>query len=338
MISENIITDTLKADKAATTVQTAWRSYSARKMFGFKPLSKEMMTFNPTFMVGNDPKIDALTPHAAYQGNIAFIGTSGLRSIALLCGLSLGDSVPKLIIVDISCKVVEFWRSLREMVKSKNYINTNNFLEDFTNFLNTNQELVSALPNDCYIKYNYDSIKYENQNPILFVNSMVNEHGLEKVLLIIKTATIIAQSWTDKTLFSAIKNILEYNKIETTYVYPSNIPHCINDEKEKLNDLISNIERLAPKLSIFTNRCDFHMLPEKVILSTEYSSAEQHERLQPFNETCLKEDIGSMASTSSSSSHRMYSNQDADAAAMIRHLLFNRSVPPIKIEPYFFRL
>ena len=50
-------------------------------------------------------------------------------------------------------------------------------------------------------------------------------------------------------------------------MYPSNIVSCISD-LEVQNQVLENIHLLAPILSIHTNACDEHCMPEKIMLIT----------------------------------------------------------------------
>mgnify|MGYP001208416521 FL=1 len=104
--------------KTIITLQSFIRGYSTRKKYGIKHLPNSDLQDYKLFIKGNDPVISGLPKHPADE-HIALIGTSGMRSLELACQLS--DGVPKLIILDNSKQVTDFWRMARDiMVNSDN--------------------------------------------------------------------------------------------------------------------------------------------------------------------------------------------------------------------------
>ena len=153
-------------ERAATLIQSFWRGNQDRKKYGIKHLSESDLTNYDTFIVGNDPKIKNLAPFSSEDERVALIGTSGLRSLALICELGNAYNVPKLITVDNSRKVVQFWRKLRDLVQEGDYSSQLEFITKFKEFLVLNKGLYRDLPSDCCTRSNTDTTEYENQDPV----------------------------------------------------------------------------------------------------------------------------------------------------------------------------
>ncbi|WP_131793600.1 hypothetical protein [Legionella brunensis] len=231
------------------------------------------MTEYKTFLVGNDPKIHLSEEHKTKEGKITLIGTSGLRSIDLIAELGNKENTPKLIIIDNSDNVIKFWRKLRALVEKSNFDNKAHFLANFEMLLSTNKELYLEIEDNALNEY-MPNIVYENQNPVTFMSTLIDKHGLDYVLSIIRHTTIIAQTWADANLFNTLKNVCKLHKIEKIYTYPSNIEYCIpflEAEKVRLN-----IEILDPYLSIETDRCPHHGIPEEVYLKAKNGASMGH--------------------------------------------------------------
>ena len=264
-----VMMDRKTQERAATSIQSFWRGHSARKKFAVSQLPPMQMTSYETFLVGNDPKITGLDDHVSADGEkIALIGTSGLRSLALACQLGNRQTIPKLIIVDNSLQVIQFWRNLRHMVAEGSFHHKDDFLSKSLGFLVQNQTLFRSFRGHEFSELNTDTLKYENQDPVSFLDHLIVEFGLPYVCKTIENSVIIAGSWTDRQLFISLKNILGLNQIDKSYIYPSNIPYYI--EEVELADFFNNIIAIGPKLSIITSRCcPVHQLPENFILTAE---------------------------------------------------------------------
>lgn len=276
------ITDAIQA---SVVIQSFWRGTQVRKRLALTHAKADQMTQHITFLIGNDPKIKNLDYYATKVGKIALVGTSGLRSLELICELGNKGHVPKLIIIDNSVKVIAFWRRLRAWVIAYTFNNQDIFLQDFNNFLNANIELYLVAPeNDC-TKQNRPGVEYENQNPFLFMNRVITKHGLDYVLAIIKNATIIGQTWADNKLFLSLKNILKHNKIETIYAYPSNIKACIRNSE--VQNFINSIKILDPILTIHTDINLRKRMPEFVTfqLNTTSKKRKPIEQTNKINST-----------------------------------------------------
>ncbi|MDR3442392.1 MAG: IQ calmodulin-binding motif-containing protein [Legionella sp.] len=259
-------------DSSVVTIQSLWKGYHIRKEFSFKHFADVGMHSSPTYVVGNDPVIKNLELYVANpHEHVALIGTSGLRALSLICKLAPTQTTPKLIIVDNSTSVVLFWRKFRELVHITP-ANKVEFLQKFEQFLATNQHLHKIMANDALTVNIAPGVEYENQNSKRFLEHLIDLYDLEFLCRIIKSATIINQSWANKELFCAIKNILNLNGITKTYLYPSNIAHCI--ATYDADKLLENIQLISPTLSIITDRCPSHSLPEEVYITTKTNKVE----------------------------------------------------------------
>ena len=258
-------------EQAALLAQKIWRGRQIRKRFEFRQAPVKNLTNYEIFIVGNDPIINRteLKKFATLQEKVALVGISGLRSLSLICDLGNKTNIPKLIIVDNSSKVIRFWRKLRTMVTESTFIDKEDFIRCFQVFLIQNQSLTHNLFKDINIPdvQNKNPL-FENQNPLLFMRTLIEEHGLNHIVSIIKHTTIIGQDWADPHLFSSLKNIIELNGIKRVYAYPSNMQPFL-DHKElshKVPQLLKNIHILDPELTITTDLCPLHLRPETVSL------------------------------------------------------------------------
>lgn len=251
-------------EQSALLLQSIWRGKQVRKKYGIKQASPIDTTDEAAFLVGNDPKIKGLEQYATKKGKTALIGTSGLRSLALICELSNKESIPKLIIIDNSTKVISFWKKLRTMVELSNFTEQDNFLNEFRNLLSQNPSLFRDFPHHVLTDLDIPGAKYENQDAVLFMSNLIEKQGLHYVLSIIKHMSVLTQTWADNNLFLVLKNIIDLNGIEKTYAYPSNIKDCVGYDTSKRVE--KSIELLKPALSIVTDRDPLYGFPTHVYL------------------------------------------------------------------------
>lgn len=256
--------------KAATTIQRIWRGHQARKKFGVKQLAKHQQMTGQTYVVGNDPKIKGLAPHAIHEGKIALIGTSGLRALALALELNQSAQTPKIIIVDLAQEVVLFWKGLREVVASSR--EPGEFMAKFIHFLSSNKQLYRDIPNDALTMGNRDGLEYEKQDPMLYMQALTARYSAERVMKTIKHVSIIAQTWTDPMIFTKLRNICQLNGVSKIVAYPSNIAHCVLPSDR--DNVFASLEHLSADLSIVTDVCLFHGVPERVVLSEAKTAKE----------------------------------------------------------------
>lgn len=260
--------DVLDDNNAATTIQTWWKGVQKRKQYGIKQLPTKELRNNPTFVVGNDPKIQGLDPYTVKDSKIALIGTSGLRALYLTLELGKGPT-PKLIIVDNSQLVIQFWRALRKTVENTTFRDETHFISVFKEFLAQNSDSYRHPTPNQVSEAGRKGIAYENQDPVLYIQELLKTYGLEKVVKVIKHASILQQTWTDPKLFAVLKNICELNGVTKIVAYPSNIAHFVLDSD--MDKVFNSIGSLSPFLSIITDRCPVHRIPEHVTLSTDKS-------------------------------------------------------------------
>lgn len=260
---------------AAKKIQSLWRGFSTRTHFKISKLDSRFATDDKTFLVGNDPKILNLSAEASNK--IALIGTSGLRSLQLGLELSSSNGIPKIVIVDISSKVVEFWRKLRNESSALQNPTHSQFTQFFSNFIEKNKELYRDLPADIYTKKTAQNQIYENQDPILYFNRIVDVFGVDKVLAAIKNTSVLHQSWTNPEVFTKLRNILKLYNFDKIIAYSSNIAQCVTHSSAK--DLCKSIENLSPSLSIFTDYCPEHHIPENFMLLEDTNALEIEEKI-----------------------------------------------------------
>lgn len=258
--------------EAALIFQKRWRGRQARKKYGIQQIPVDSLAFYPMFLIGNDPKITGFEAYATQKEKIAFIGTSGLRSLALSCELGNKEKPPKLIIVDTSMQVIAFWKAMRTWVEGSNFLDEKDFLLQYETCMLPifkQLSLYRDIPDNALIEYNTPDVQYENQNPSLYMQQLVYKHGLPYILSIIKGMAIIGQSWTDKQFFSALKNIIALNGIEKIYAYPSNIEEFVaKNNPESGIQVGMNIQLLEPELAIATGcKKELVGIPTKVMLT-----------------------------------------------------------------------
>jgi hypothetical protein len=224
---------TLNEAAAATKIQAAFRGFISRKKFALNQLPTQDLEDYRVLIQGNDPKIKGIPNHPV-RGPIALIGTSGMRAVEIACQLS---DQPKLIIVDNSKQVVEFWRKAREFaIKSGN---KDVFLRALNNYIDVSQ---------C------DRTGFK-EDELYYLDTLFSKYGENKVRHVIGSATILAQSWADKDILIKIRTILNFNGIKNVYAYPSNIVAYLQEDnlKQPAQQVLQNIAALNPKLAIHTD-------------------------------------------------------------------------------------
>lgn len=249
---------------AAIKIQSFFRGTQTRKKFGIQHLQANEQKYYPAFVVGNDPLMPAkLDSYKQPKDKIALIGTSGLRSVLLACKLGNEKNIPKIIIIDNSREVYKFWFAMREfMSDDSKSANQELFFTNLPNFLTINKNLYRDLRSEAFLD---NKAKYPNQDIETFLKNIINIYGYEYIRSVISHVSLIQQSWGNSQIFIKIKNILNYLKIEKIYIYPSNIISLIKEASIQ-EKILQNIESMNPSLSIHTNYCQVHLLPEKVYL------------------------------------------------------------------------
>lgn len=254
-------------EQAATTIQKNVRGFLARRKYGIKHLSKDQQDSYPAFVVGNDPVMPAsLDKYNEPTKKIALIGTSGMRVVSIACKLGNPKNIPKIILIDNSKEVYEFWYAMREFVKDDIKAATEQlFLKNLPSFLGSHIHLYRDLPDDCYASEAPPGVKYLNQNVHTYFIALIKKYGYDYVRSVICHTSLIKQSWADSSVFVKVKNILSYLGIDKIYMYPSNIAACI-DNAQIRTQVLENISKTNPILSIHTDCCSVHGFPEKVYL------------------------------------------------------------------------
>ena len=249
-------------EKNIVQCQSIIRGYLARKDYHIPFLDKSERSDYDVLFVGNDPELKGIKKYKAKTNKIAFIGTSGMRSILLACELSAKETLPKLIIVDNSDKVVNFWRAFRDF--AQNYkAHDNYFLTQFKKFLSSHlgKPIAALHPHHNLQTYSTDSINYVDQDPVHFMQRLIDHFGVDRVISIVKSVTILPQKWENPELWPKLKNILDICGIKKVYLYPSNIASCLCPHKSQL--MLQNIADFNPSFVIHTDLCFHHRLPER---------------------------------------------------------------------------
>ncbi len=260
----------MKSEKAAVVIQKNIRGFFARKKYRINHLARNQQTNYLTFVVGNDPFMpEELGRYNEPDKKIALIATSGLRAVSLACKLGNKNNTPKIILIDNSAEVYEFWYKIREFVKKPVDGQTvdeasNLFLKNLPTFLNENKSLYRELPDDACVNENSE-VKYLNQNINIYFSALIKKYGYEYVQSVIAHTSLIKQSWANADVFAKVKNILAYHKIDNVFMYPSNILDCIDDVHVQ-NEILENIAKINPTLTIYSDRCRVHGYPEKIFL------------------------------------------------------------------------
>ena len=237
---------------ATITIQKHIRTYLAKKKYRVPHLSQHDMASYPAFVVGNDPIING---HEAYRmGNekVALIATSGMRAVLLACDLGSFKKTPKILLVDNSIQVCEFWLAMRDFMQDENRAGTcEEFTRNIKTFLSSNHLLYRDIPDLALVSENTFEIHYPNQNIVKFFTDMFYKHGYENVRAVIKHASIIKQGWESEETFEVLRNILDFHEIEKVFAYPSNIIGCTQDKNKELV-ILQNIAKLRPVMTLHT--------------------------------------------------------------------------------------
>ncbi|MBL7480898.1 IQ calmodulin-binding motif-containing protein [Legionella bononiensis] len=249
----------LLEEEAAVKIQTAYRGFFSRKSYAITQMPSQYMKPFKVMIKGNDPEITGL-PHHTSEEHIALVAISGMRSVEIACQLSSG--CPKLIIIDNSKYVVDFWRKARYLINHSDC--EESFLGDLDRYIEMTQCNRSGLKSK-----EFDYLK-----------QLFNRYGFEKLQLIIGGTTVIAQSWVDRDVMIKVKNILRFIEVDVIYAYPSNIVAYLRSEGERSNSnqVLDNIQSLNPALAIHTDLVSGK--PKHVLKIEDHNPALVGEKLQ----------------------------------------------------------
>lgn len=260
-------TPTASEIAATIKIQAAARGFLTRRKYKIDQL--DYPADYEAFLVGNDPKMPpALDQYHEPNEKIALIATSGLRALSLACKLGNPAKTPKIFLVDNSHQVTRFWRAFIKFMEHKDNNSKENFLQNLPYFLNHHLHLYRDLPSDACTNNNTADFQYLNQDPRVFLTALINKYGYQYVRSVALHTSVITASWTDPLLFTKLSNILRYLEINKIFMYPSNIAACLHD-RDDIDVMLNNIASLSPALSIHTDCCPTHGVPEKVILAED---------------------------------------------------------------------
>lgn len=259
-----------------------------RNKYEVNSLSKEELKDYSALVVGNDPVMPAeLNNYCEPHERIGVVAAGGMRSVSLICKLGNREKLPKLIIVDNSLQVIYFWKAMRDFMQDDEKTGTKVLFENnFNEFLDANRHLYRHLKDKDFNKYSSTHTKYLSQNIPDYFQALFEKYCYDYVRNVISHTSIIGQSWADSETFVKIKNILKYADIHKILMYPSDIVACIPD-KAIQNQILENIYLFSPALSIHTNICYAHQVPEKVILLTNQQPS--FVRISLFKTPCLNQ-------------------------------------------------
>jgi hypothetical protein len=255
---------TSEQEEAIIKAQALIRRKQVMDKFTINELDQTQMESYPTFVVGNDPLMPkTLDQYHVEDEKIALVATSGMRAVSLACKLGTEKHLPKIIIVDNSFEVVQFWKLMREFAVQNT--NQHDFLNHLPQFLHQHEDLYRRLPKDAYKADNTATVSYLSQDIPGYFKALFGKYGFDYVRRVMMHASVIQQSWTDVETFAKIKNILAYLEINKVVMYPSNIAECIHDP-DLQDRLFQVIDDMNPMLSIHTDCCPGHHKPERVFL------------------------------------------------------------------------
>ena len=249
----------LLEEEAAVKIQTAYRGFFSRKSYAITQMPSKYLKPFKVMIKGNDPEIIGL-PHHTSEEQIALVAISGMRSVEIACQLSSGT--PKLIIIDNSKYVVDFWRMARNLINLSSSEET--FLAELDHYIETS-------------KCNRKGLKSKELD---YLKQLFNSYGFDKLQSIIGGTTVIAQSWVDRDVMIKVKNILRFIGVDVVYAYPSNIVAYLRSEGERSNSnqVLDNIQLLNPALAIHTDLVSDK--PKNVLMIEDHTPASVSEKLQ----------------------------------------------------------
>lgn len=215
-----------------------------------------------TFIVGNAPVVTGLEKYKAQSGSTAIIALSGMRALLLACQLGNRDYIPKIILIDNSKLVIQFWQVMRAFAQQ--HSDEASFCKNLPTFLNQHQSLYKHLEKIEDVK----GVKYPNQNILRFFQNIFKEYGYDYARRVMMNASTIQQSWAHRETFENLKTILA--KVENIYTFPSDLVAYVNlfsaCPKKEMYQILENIRLINPKLSIHADISPQTKKPTKIFL------------------------------------------------------------------------
>jgi hypothetical protein len=217
---------------AAIKVQASIRGFFAKRKYKLTHKAIDSCTNYNLFVRGNDPEIHCLPRHSS-SDKVLLIGTSGLRTLEIAC--QLGSAHLKILLLDNSRHVIQFWRGLQRLMK------------DATSEIGILDRLA---PITCPCSQCMASNKADTQ----YFASLCLEHGFDKIKHMILHASIIPQDLGNKETFRVISNLVAYHQYQGVYAYLSNIvAYVANTDEASAKGILENIALLNPTLAIHTD-------------------------------------------------------------------------------------
>lgn len=270
-----------------------------------------------TLVIGNDPELKLDNYKSRKNKRIGLVATGGMRAVQIACELANQNEpklIPKVFLIDNSFEVHQFWSHFRKWMK--NCKDPGQFFAELPMFLKRNGRYINDFQDAWFPISDKSKTLYPSQNTPKFFEKLFKFYGYDYVRAIILQASCIKQSWTDKPTFEKLKVNFSFLKISDIYMYASNIAHSIQAMKYGgLDSLLTNIALLNPILSIHTNLCKHHRMPEDVYLLEDSHPEKLKEILLFENGSDCSLDSESEISDSSSDSE--YSEVRSDSELSI---------------------
>ena len=192
-----------------------------------------------------------------------------MRSLALAGQLyqppTRGTFIPKIVIIDNSMLVCNFWRLIRHFAET--YRDRDSFLINLPSLLSNN----ALLHNTSMSEFN------QVMNVVQYFDKLFIKHGFALVRSMIMSTCVLAQSWGDRRTFVVLKNLFSQQPVSHIFMYPSNIVAYCYDSSATQDAVLQNIALVAPKLSVHTDLIQGR--PENVYLITDHTPAKVKQQL-----------------------------------------------------------
>ena len=179
-------------EKKVVDIQSAIRGFLIRRQYQLNHLADYQLESYKTFVVGNDPKMPAaLDQFHEPRDKIAFIGTSGMRSVSLACKLGNATNIPKIIIIDNSYEVQAFWHAMRDFASDDKQAATKALFEkNIEYFLFKHQSLIRPLPDNA-LDNESNGVKYLHQGNKKYFSLLFEKYGYDYVRSVITHGRVI---------------------------------------------------------------------------------------------------------------------------------------------------
>lgn len=216
------------------------------------PIDNRNHTLELEALKGNDPHINVDQYSGVGKGDFVFIGPSFLRSLLLCLQIATNEVnpdviIPRLMIIDRNHFIISCWQALKNNL-------TQILSGDFSSIYTLVKSQLKEYPkiNSAYLEHPDDVLFGLIKRDLIQIVHDLRKFNFNLIQSAVRNSVVLCADWSDSSLFSKVRKLLDETGLLNRILYPSNIIECTFEEPDEQRIILENIQLLSPILSIHT--------------------------------------------------------------------------------------